>query len=324
VSDQVAGFLAYCARQAPVEKLAEQRNSILKGLRLSSMEEAEQKIEKLSVELETKRTELAGLEDRVRQLRMDLKQRKDDVVKLEHELKHGQGKKLLEDMAAIDRKMNQRSAKEVDLSRLEELEAKIPPLQNCLALLEVEAQHTRQAFHAKLAELNSEVARHQLPESVIQAARLHVRSQLDWYESMFKVMWNRHVGLSPEQLRARVNGESSSGSLGLPVPGHTEPLGASSYATPALALKALFDVTDAMKNGEIPGGFSQTLVAHDVPVGLTAMPPEGDFKTIAATLVDMQPAVPGQPRRLHLTPVTLAHSISLTPEAAAQVHQLNS
>lgn len=323
VSDAISAFLKYCAKQAPVEKLAEQRGKMLKTLRLSSLDEASEVRAGLSSQIDEKRAQLADLEDQVRQLRVDLKQRKDDVIKLEHELKHGVGKKLLEEMAAIDKKISQRTVKEVDTSRLDELKAKIPPLENRLELLEVEAQNSRQAFHAKLAELNSEVARHQLPDSVIQAARLHVCNQLGLYESMFNVMWNRHVGLSPEQLRARVNGESSSGSLGLPVPGHTEPLGASSYANPALALKALFDVTDAMKKAEISSGFSQTMVTHDVPVGLSAVPPEGNIKTIAATLVEVKPAVPGQQRRLHLTPVTLGNSISLTPEAAEQMHQLN-
>ena len=211
----------------------------------------------------------------------------------------------------------------VNPNRLDEMRAKLPVLEERLSLVEIESQSLEQAHEAKLAELASKVARHQLSDSVILAARQYVCKQLGLHEALFNRMWNRHVGLAPAQLKARFNGEDGTGSLGQPVPGHTTRVGASSYATPELALKALFDVSEVIQNAELAGGVGHTVVQHGVPVGLSAIPPEGEIKTVAATLVEITPASAVERRRLHITPVTVPQDISLTSEVAKQVHQLN-
>ncbi len=323
LSGSVQQFLTYLAQHAPAEILGEKRNQVLQTLRLPSMAEASRVSVDLVNQLEQKRIEKAGLESEIRRLRSELTQRKELIGSLEHRLKYGQGKKLKEEIDTLNKKPAPRLLKEVDANRLDEMRAKLAVLEERLSLVEIESQSLEQAHEAKLAELASKVARHQLSDSVILAARQYVCKQLGLHEALFNRMWNRHVGLAPSQLKARFNGEDGTGSLGQPVPGHTTRVGASSYATPELALKALFDVSEVIQNAELAGGVGHTVVQHGVPVGLSAIPPEGEIKTVAATLVEITPASAVERRRLHITPVTVPQDISLTSEVAKQVHQLN-
>lgn len=323
LASSVPQFLTYFARHAPVEMLGEKRTQMLQTFRLSTLVQARQVFDELVTQLDQKKLEKAGLEAHIRQLRFDLSQSKESMASLEHGLKHGEGKKLKDEINLLNKKLAQRSTREVDPNRLDEVRAKLPLLEERLALVDMEAQGLERAHEAKLAELRSKVARHQLSNSVILAARQYVCKQLSLHESLLNRMWNRHVGLAPDQLKARFNGEEGLGSLGQPVPGHTTRVGASSYATPELALKALFDVTDVIQQAETASGVGHTLVQHGVPVGLSATPPEGEIKTVTATLVEVTPASAVEPRRLHLTPVTVPQDIALTSEVAEQVHQLN-
>lgn len=323
LSGSVQQLLAYLAQHAPAEILGEKRNQMLQTLRLPSMAEASRVSVDLGKQLEQKRIEKAGLESEVRQIRADLTQRKELIVSLEHGLKHGQGKKLKEGIDQLNKKTAPRFVNEADHNRLDEMRAKLPVLEERLSLVEIESQSLEQAHEARLAELASKVARHQLSDSVILAARQYVSRQLGLHQTLFNKMWNRHVGLAPAQLKARFNGKDGTGSLGQPVPGHTTRVGASSYATPELALKALFDVSDAIQDAELAGEVGDTIVQHGVPVGLSATPPAGEIKTVAATLVEITPASALEQRRLHLIPITAPQDISLASEVAKKMHKLN-
>mgnify|MGYP006159233701 CR=1 FL=1 len=162
-------------------------------------------------------------------------------------------------------------------------------------------------------------------DAEINAASDQVCRAMGWNKNHFNVMWNRHVGLGPDQLRARMSGRTVSGSLGDKVPGLTGGQDASSYGTPAMALHALYDVADAMRSGELANdGSVDEVLEHGQPVGISALAPRGKIRTVSGTLVTLSPPTNEDSGFLHLTPVATDNSEGLDNEAARILHKASS
>lgn len=323
VPEGIQSFLKHCAEQAPSRMLSTMRQQKLKELNLRDLDAVASAFSDLTSRLNNRRTAHANVSEQTRQLRLQHKQRKDQIADLANSLKYGAGKKLAEDLAAINRKLKQKRMQNVDPTALDELKATQQNLTHQISLLDIQASNMQQAFQAQLAEIANEVARRPLSDSVVKEVRRQFCQKLNWSEHHLQVMWNRHVSLGPQQLRARINGQDSVGSLGGPVPGLNAGQNASSYATPALALKALFDVADAIGTIDLAHESVREVVEHHLPVGMIAVAPQGDISTVSGTLVEIMPATVERPRIVHLTPVTATRSSSLTDDEAELLHRLS-
>ena len=283
-------FVEFFEERAPIKILSALREQKLRDLKLHSFDQLEDASRSVAHALDEKRSAHANVRTQTRELRTKFKQSKDLVVSLNDSLKHGGGRKLLDDIEAIEQTLKQKQIKDVDPAELDELNETQQALLKQVSLLGVQARNKEQAFRAELAQIANEMTRLSLSDAEINAASDQVCRAMGWNKNHFNVMWNRHVGLGPDQLRARMSGRTVSGSLGDKVPGLTGGQDASSYGTPAMALHALYDVADAMRSGELANdGSVDEVLEHGQPVGISALAPRGKIRTVSGTLVTLSP-----------------------------------